>query len=40
MGLDILDKESLWILGDLFLREYFTVFDYGGKRVAFAKTKS
>lgn len=26
----------LWIMGDTFMRQYYTVFDYAGKQVAFA----
>jgi hypothetical protein len=40
MALDIPAPGPQWILGDVFMREYYTVFNYHDKTIGFAKAKN
>eukprot|EP00980_Cylindrotheca_fusiformis_P031514 scaffold26495_cov103-Cylindrotheca_fusiformis.AAC.1 len=39
MGLDIPAPGPQWILGDVFMRQYYTVFNYHDETIGFAKAK-
>lgn len=40
MGMDFPNGGPQWILGDVFMRQYYTVFNYNDKTVGFAKAKA
>jgi len=37
MAMDMPRGAPQWILGDVFMRQYYTIFDYGNERVGFAE---
>ncbi|KAJ2800371.1 aspartic proteinase precursor [Coemansia helicoidea] len=39
MGMDTPDSGEVWIIGDIFLRKFYTVYDLGNNRIGFAKAR-
>lgn len=38
IGMDFSEPGPKWILGDVFMRPYYTIFDYGEKRIGLASS--
>jgi hypothetical protein len=38
IGMDFAEPGPKWILGDVFMRSYYTIFDYGGQRIGIASS--